>query len=153
MSVNKAIILGVLGKDPEVKYLQDGKAVASFSIATSERWKDKNTGEQKEQTEWHKVTAFGKTAEIIGQYFKKGSKIYIEGKIKTRKWTDKEGVEKYTTEIHADTFDFIDKAGGNSSSANDDGFETMPTGSNKPKPKPAPKPAAPAVEIDDDIPF
>lgn len=97
--VNKAIILGNLGQDPEVRFMPSGEAVANLSIATSETWKDKQTGEQKEKTEWHRVSVFGKLAEIAGEYLKKGSKVYIEGKIQTRKWTDQQGQDKYTTEI------------------------------------------------------
>lgn len=99
--LNQAQIIGHLGKDPEVRYLPNGNAVANFSLATTEKWKDKTSGEAKEQTEWHRVTVFDKLAEIVGQYLKKGSLVYICGKIKTRKYTDKDGTEKYTTEIHA----------------------------------------------------
>ena len=98
--LNQAQIIGHLGKDPEVRYMPNGNAVANFSIATTEKWKDKS-GEAKEQTEWHRVTVFDKLAEIVGQYLKKGSLVYVCGKIKTRKYTDKDGTEKYTTEIHA----------------------------------------------------
>lgn len=99
--LNKAQIIGYLGKDPEVRYLQDGTAVANFPVATSESWKDKKTGEKKEATEWHRVNMFDKLAEIAGQYLKKGSLVYIEGKLKTRKWQDKDGRDRYTTEIQA----------------------------------------------------
>ena len=99
--INKAIILGNLGQDPTIRYTAGGAAVTSFSIATSETWKDKNTGEPQERTEWHNVVFFGKLAEIAGQYLKKGSKIYIEGKLQTRKWQDKNGIDRYTTEIIA----------------------------------------------------
>lgn len=98
-SVNKVIIIGNLGKDPEMRYTQDGKAIANLTVATSEFWKDKMTGEKKEKTEWHRVTFFDKLAEIVGQYLKKGSKIYLEGKLQTRKWVDKDGNDRYTTEI------------------------------------------------------
>ena len=98
-SLNKAILIGNLGKDPEVRYSKDGAPIASFTIATSETWKDKATGERKEKTEWHQLSAFGRLAEIIGQYCKKGSKVYVEGRITTEKWTDKEGKERYTTKI------------------------------------------------------
>jgi len=101
-SVNKVILVGHLGRDPESRYLPSGDAVTNFSIATSEQWKDKNTGEKKEATEWHRISAFGKLAEICGEYLKKGSQVYIEGKLQTRKWTDKDGVEKYSTEIKAE---------------------------------------------------
>lgn len=98
-SVNKVILVGNLGRDPEVRYLPSGDAVVNISIATTDKWKDKQTGEAKETTEWHKVNFFGKLAEIVGQYLKKGSTIYIEGSIHTRKYTDKDGAEKYSTEI------------------------------------------------------
>lgn len=97
--VNKVILVGNLGQDPEVRYMPSGGAVANISIATSESWKDKATGEQKEKTEWHRVVIFGKLAEIAGEYLKKGSQVYIEGALQTRKWTDQAGVDKYTTEI------------------------------------------------------
>lgn len=99
MSVNKAIILGNCGNDPEIRQNQNGEDIANFSIATSESWKDKATGEKKEKTEWHRVVAFGSLAGIVKNYVKKGSKLYIEGQLQTRKWTDNNGVEKYTTEI------------------------------------------------------
>ena len=102
-SVNKAIIVGNLGRDPETRYLPDGGAVTNISIATTDSWKDKSTGEKKEQTEWHKVAFFGKLAEIAGEYLKKGSQVYIEGRIRTRKWQDKDGQDRYTTEIIADS--------------------------------------------------
>lgn len=105
-SVNKAIILGNVGKDPEVRFLPDGKATANLSVATSSSWKDKS-GEKQESTEWHRISAFGKLAEIIGEYVKKGSQIYIEGRITTRKWKDKEGVERYSTEIIADQMQML----------------------------------------------
>lgn len=97
--INKVILIGNLGQDPEVKYMPSGDAVANVSIATSESWKDKNTGEQKEKTEWHRVSIFGKTAEIAGEYLRKGSKVYIEGQLQTRKWQDQNGQDRYTTEV------------------------------------------------------
>ena len=97
--INKAIVLGNLGKDPEVRFMPSGEAVANLTIATSESWKDKQTGEQKEKTEWHRVSIFGKLAEIAGEYLKKGSKVYIEGSLQTRKWTNQQGQDQYTTEI------------------------------------------------------
>lgn len=108
--INKVTLLGNLGRDPEVRYTPDGKAVANINIATSESWKDKNTGEKVEKVEWHRVIFFGKLAEICGEYLQKGSKIYLEGKIRTRKWSDKNGVEKYTTEIHSDEMLMLDSA-------------------------------------------
>jgi len=106
-SVNKAIIVGNLGRDPETRFLPDGGAVATLSIATTDSWKDKSTGEKKEQTEWHRVVFFGKLAEIAGEYLKKGSQVYIEGSLRTRKWQDKDGQERYTTEIRADTLQML----------------------------------------------
>lgn len=97
--VNKVILVGNLGQDPEVRYMPSGGAVANITIATSESWRDKQTGEQKEVTEWHRVVLFGKLAEVAGEYLRKGSQVYIEGQLKTRKWTDQQGVEKYTTEV------------------------------------------------------
>lgn len=97
--VNKVIIVGTLGNDPEVKYSASGSAIANLSVATSEQWKDKQTGEKKEQTEWHRVVIFGKLAEVAGEYLRKGSQVYIEGQLRTRKWNDSNGVDKYTTEI------------------------------------------------------
>lgn len=106
--VNKVIICGNLGQDPEVRYMPNGNAVANISVATSESWKDKTTQEQKEETEWHRCVCYGKLAEIIGEYLKKGSKIYIEGKLKTRKWKDQQNVDRYTTEIVFDEMQMID---------------------------------------------
>lgn len=97
--VNKVIIVGTLGNNPEVKYSSSGSAIANLSVATSEHWKDKQTGEKKEQTEWHRIVIFGKLAEVAGEYLRKGSQVYIEGQLRTRKWTDSNGVDKYTTEI------------------------------------------------------
>lgn len=139
-SVNKAIIIGNLGKDPEVKYQTSGDAICNLTIATSESWKDKATGEKKEATEWHRVSFFGKLAEICGQYLKKGSQVYIDGSIRTRKWTDKEGQERYTTEIRGDEMKML---GGRS-----DGQQP---------PQQAPQrnaqAAPPSNPLDDDIPF
>jgi single-strand DNA-binding protein len=98
--VNKCIILGRVGQEPEIRYAPSGTAFANVSVATSEEWKDKQTGEKKESTEWHRIVVIGKLAEIVGEYVKKGDQIYFEGQLKTRKWTDNAGVEKYTTEIH-----------------------------------------------------
>ena len=116
-SVNKALIIGNLGQDPEIKYTQSGSPVANLSVATSERWKDKNTGEQKEQTEWHRVVVFGRLAEIAEQYLKKGSKVFIEGKIQTRDWEDPEGNKKYITEVVAREMTMLDSRASTDSSA------------------------------------
>ena len=105
-SVNKAIIIGTLGRDPEIRYMPNGDAACNLSVATSETWKDKS-GEKQERAEWHRVSMFGKLAEIAGQYLAKGSSVYLEGKLQTRKWTDKDGVEKYTTEIIADRMQML----------------------------------------------
>lgn len=101
-SVNKCIFIGNLGRDPEMKYTASGEAICNFSIACTESWKDKQTGEKKEMTEWVRISFFGKLAEICGQYLKKGSQVYVEGSMRTRKWTDKDGQERYTTEIRGD---------------------------------------------------
>lgn len=117
-SVNKVIIVGNLGRDPEMKYLPSGDAICSITVATTDTWKDKASGEKKEQTEWHRITFFGKLAEVVGQYVKKGSAIYVEGSLRTRKYTDKDGVEKYATDIKADNMQMLggrqggDDAGG-----------------------------------------
>jgi len=106
-SVNKVIIVGNLGRDPETRYMPNGDAVTNVAIATTESWKDKTSGEKKELTEWHRVTFYRKLAEIAGQYLKKGSQVYIEGRLQTRKWTDKENIERYTTEIIADSMQML----------------------------------------------
>lgn len=113
--VNKVILVGNLGQDPEVRYMPNGNAVANLTLATSETWKDKQTGEQKEQTEWHRVTMYRRLAEIVGEYLKKGSKIYVEGRLQTRKWQDQQGQDRYTTEIVANEMQMLDSRspGGN----------------------------------------
>lgn len=143
-SVNKAIIVGNLGRDPETRYMPNGDAVCNIAVATTETWKDKTTGEKKEQTEWHRVTMYRKLGEIAGQYLKKGSSVYLEGKLHTRKWTDKEGVERYTTEIIADTMQML---GGGPADR-----QVMPD----PAPRNAATPSnisTPDRFVDDDIPF
>jgi single-strand DNA-binding protein len=117
-SVNKVIIVGNLGRDPETRYMPNGDAVTNIAVATTESWKDKNSGEKKELTEWHRVTVYRKLAEIVAQYLKKGSSVYLEGKLQTRKWTDKEGVERYTTEIIADSMQML--GGGPKASGSND---------------------------------
>jgi single-strand DNA-binding protein len=118
-SVNKSIIIGALGRDPEIRYMPNGDAICNISVATSESWKDKN-GEKQERTEWHRVSMFGKLAEIAGEYLKKGASVYLEGKLQTRKWTDKDGAEKYTTEIIADRMQML---GGNRESSRESSRE------------------------------
>jgi single-strand DNA-binding protein len=110
--VNKAIIVGNLGRDPEIRYSANGNAFASISIATSERWKDKNTGEQQEKTEWHRVKLFGRLAELAGEYLKKGSQVYIEGRLQTTKYQDKEGIDRWSTDIVARDMTFLGGRGG-----------------------------------------
>ncbi len=105
--INKVILVGNLGQDPEVKHTPDGAAITTISIATSESWKDKNSGESKEKTEWHRVAFFGKLAEIAGEYLRKGSQVYVEGKLQTRKWQDKTGQDRYTTEVVIDGFNGV----------------------------------------------
>lgn len=148
--VNKVIILGNLGKDPEVRYAQDGTAFCNFSVATSEVWKDKYTDEQKEKTEWHNIAVAGKLAELCGQYLGKGSKAYIEGRLQTRKWQDKNtGQDRYTTEIRADSVQFLSKR----EQSSDDGW-----GGDRPAERPSQHAAPPRDSgfvdpFDDDIPF
>ena len=110
--INKVILIGNLGQDPDVKYMPNGGAVANVTVATSESWKDKNTGEMQERTEWHRVVFFRRLAEIAGEYLKKGSKVYIEGKLQTRKWQDQQGNDRYTTEIIANEMQMLDSRGG-----------------------------------------
>ena len=121
--VNKAIIVGNLGRDPEVRYTADGRAVANVTIATSESWKDKQSGERQEKTEWHRVVFFGRLAEIAEEYLKKGSQVYVEGSIRTQKWQDKEsGQDRYTTEIVARDMQMLGSRGGDASGAPDDNY-------------------------------
>jgi single-strand DNA-binding protein len=144
--VNKAIILGSLGQDPDIRYTAGGAAVANISIATNEQWKDKESGEMQERTEWHRVVFFGRLAEIVGEYLRKGSQVYVEGRIQTRKWQDKEGKDRYTTEIVANEMQMLgSKSGGTTAS-----FDQSPQ----------PQQSAPATagassndDFDDDIPF
>ena len=123
-SVNKVIIVGNLGRDPETRYMPNGEAVTNVAVATTESWKDKSSGEKKELTEWHRITFYRKLAEIAGQYLKKGSQVYVEGRLQTRKWTDKDGVERYTTEIIADSMQMLGSrqgmGGGSGSASMDD---------------------------------
>jgi len=153
-SVNKVILVGNLGRDPEVRYMPSGDAMANLNLATTDTWKDKG-GEKQEKTEWHRVVMFGKTAEIAGEYLKKGSQVYIEGRLQTRKWTDKEGQERYTTEIVADRMQMLgSRSGGSermSAPASDEGAPRA-------APAPAKKPAAAGKagnfdDLEDDIPF
>ena len=149
--VNKVILIGNLGRDPEIRYMPNGQAVANITIATSESWKDKNTGEQQEKTEWHRVVFFRRLAEIAGEYLKKGSKVYIEGKLQTRKWQDNQGQDRYTTEILANEMQMLDSRGGGSNNfANDMSQDSGYSGQSSSAPQGAPVAAG---EFDDDIPF
>lgn len=150
--VNKVILVGNLGQDPEVRYMPNGGAVANITLATSESWRDKTTGEQKEKTEWHRVVLFGKLAEVAGEYMKKGSQVYIEGKLNTRKWTDQAGVEKYTTEVHVNVGGTMQMLGGKA-----EGGKPAQSGAQQSRPAQQSQPAAqnnePPMDFDDDIPF
>ena len=148
--INRAIILGNLGNKPELKYSSNGSAICSLSVATSESWKDKNTGESKTTTEWHKVSVFGKLAEIAGQYLDKGSKVYIEGKIQTRKWQDKEGNDRYTTEIVVSGFGGVLKMLDGKSDSNNEPNGVQKT-NNTPQAPIEPVPVG--DEFGDEIPF
>ena len=152
--VNLVIILGNLGNDPEVRYMPNGEPVANISIATSETWNDKNTGEKREKTEWHRVVAYRRTAEIIGQYTRKGSKLYVEGKLQTRKWTDNNGVDRYTTEIIADSVQLLDSRG-DGNRGHDDHSSRGGQGHQQPQQNNAPQYNPPAQDDFDDpmIPF
>ena len=151
--INKVILVGNLGRDPEVRYTSSGAAVANITVATSENWKDRNTGERQERTEWHRVVLFGRLGEIAGEYLKKGSQVYIEGRLQTRKWQDREGQDRYTTEVVANDLQMLGGRGGGG-----EGYSSGP-------PADAYEPAAqgaqgggaggniPDTDFDDDIPF
>ncbi len=140
--INKVIIVGNLGQEQETRYMPSGSAVTNFTVATNESWKDKQTGEQKDRTEWHRVAMFGRLAEVAAEYLRKGSQVYIEGKLRTRKWQDRDGKDRYTTEIIADEMQMLGGRGGG-------GSAPMSTDS---APASAP-PQPPADDFDDDIPF
>ncbi len=142
--INKVILIGNLGADPEVKYMPSGEAVATLRLATSESWKDKNTGEQVEKTEWHRVVLFRRLGEIAGEYLKKGSKVYIEGRLQTRKWQGQDGQDRYTTEIVANDMQMLDGRGGSGN------FNQTPPQSNE---QPQGAAAGGYDDFDDDIPF
>lgn len=147
--VNKAIIIGRLGQDPEVRYAPSGAAFANITVATSEQWRDKQTGEQKELTEWHRVVISGKLAEIAGEYLRKGSEVYLEGKLRTRKWTDQSGVEKYTTEVLVGVGGVMQMLG-----SKQEGNRQSPPQQQGSQQQSAPSTGnAPPMDFDDDIPF
>lgn len=153
--INKVILIGNVGVDPDVRYLPNGNAVTTLSVATSEAWKDKSTGEKQERTEWHRVVCFNRLGEIAGEYLRKGSKIYVEGSLRTRKWQDQQGQDRYTTEIVANDIQMLDAKGGAS------GYNDMPQ-SHAASMAPAPAASRPQTtnaavdafdELDDDVPF
>ncbi len=162
-SINKVILVGNLGRDPETRYMPEGGAVTNVSIATTDTWKDKTSGEKKEATEWHRVVFFNRLAEIAGEYLKKGSQVYVEGRLRTRKWQDKEGQDKYTTEIVCDTMQMLGgrqgmgEGGGRGPDRGSDRGEASDRGAPPPEGRPAPagakKPAGKFDDMEDDIPF
>ncbi|ELQ9312295.1 single-stranded DNA-binding protein [Erwinia tracheiphila] len=156
--INKVILIGHLGQDPEVRYMPNGGAVATLSLATSETWRDKQSGEQKEKTEWHRVVLFGKLAEIAGEYLRKGSQVYIEGALRTRKWADQSGQDRYTTEVVVNVGGTMQMLGGRSQTDNPGpstsgswGQPQQPTHSGTPTQASAGN--EPPMDFDDDIPF
>lgn len=151
--INKAILIGNLGADPEVRYMPNGGAVTNITLATSEVWKDKQSGEQHDRTEWHRVVFFNRLAEIAGEYLKKGSKIYVEGRIQTRKWQDKNGQDRYTTEIIANEMQILDsRNAGANHAAMENTSQGMPQHTDGAPTKP-PMEATHEGTFDDDIPF
>ena len=163
-SVNKVIIIGNLGKDPEVRYMPSGSAICTVTVATSRQWKDKTSGERQEETEWHRITFFDRMAEIAGEYLKKGRPVYVEGRLKTRKYTDKDGVEKYSTEIVATDMQLLggrEGGAGGGGTGGDEMGASAPAPPSAPAARSAPAPRqAPAAksstgfdDMDDDIPF
>lgn len=171
-SVNKVILIGNLGRDPEVRYAASGSAICNITIATSRQWKDRSTGERQEETEWHRVVLYDRLGEIAGEYLKKGSPCYIEGRLKTRKWQDKEGLDRYTTEIIADSLQLLgsrgDSGGAGSNYDEGGGYAAAPRAAQAPnRPAAAPARQAPSRQapqqpasggtgfddMDDDIPF
>jgi single-strand DNA-binding protein len=164
-SVNKVIIVGNLGRDPEIRYMPSGDAIANIAVATSFKSKDRNTGEQKELTEWHRISFFGRLAEIVGQYLKKGSSVYVEGRLQTRKYTDKDGIERYATDIVAENMQMLggrQGMGGDVGGMDDGGGYEPQQQQQRPAPRqappapaarPQPKPAPNFSDMDDDIPF
>jgi single-strand DNA-binding protein len=157
-SINKVILIGNLGRDPEVRYMPSGSAVCNIALATSRNWKNKDSGERQEETEWHRIVFFDRLAEIAGEYLKKGRSVYVEGHLKTRKWTDKDGVEKYSTEIVAEQMQLLGSREG--MGAGEDGgapqqrsAPALGAVTGAPGSKPAAKSATNIEEMDDDIPF
>jgi single-strand DNA-binding protein len=151
--VNKVILVGTLGKDPETRYMPSGSAVTNLRIATNEQWKDKQTGEQQERTEWHSIAMFGRLAEIAAEYLRKGQQVYVEGKLRTRKWQDKEGKDRYTTEIVADEMQMLGGKGGGASAGAGAPAGAMAGGGSGGGKAAVNDSGAPPGDFDDDIPF
>ena len=165
--INKVTIVGNLGNDPEVKYMPSGGAVTNISVATSESWKDKQTGQQQERTEWHRIVFFNRLAEIAGEYLKKGSQVYVEGSLRTRKWQDQSGQDRYTTEIVGNEMQMLGGRQGGGMGADNMGYDQTPAygapsqpaqqapaqQQQRPAPQAAPAPAPSMDSFDDDIPF
>ncbi len=160
-SINKVILVGNLGADPETRYLPSGEAVANIRMATTEKWKDKTSGEMKEATEWHRISFFGRLAEIVGEYLKKGAQVYVEGSIRTRKWQDKDGQDRYSTEIRADVMKMLGsrqgmgggEGSGRGTSRGEPDERSGPPPEGRPAPAGAKKPAGKFDDMEDDIPF
>ncbi|ATE60971.1 single-stranded DNA-binding protein [Thauera sinica] len=166
-SVNKVILIGNLGADPETRFAPSGDAICNIRLATTETWRDKNTGERRDATEWHRVSFYGKLAEIAGQYLRKGSQVYIEGSLRTRKWQDQSGQDRYTTEIRADEMKMLgrregageapmrgDDAGGGYDAPSPSRAPSAPAPASAPRSQPAPQPSSGGFgDFDDDIPF
>ena len=148
--INKVILVGNLGADPETRYMPSGDAITNIRIATTDRWKDKQSGEMKEATEWHRIAFFGRLAEIAGQYLKKGSQVYVEGRIRTRKWQDKDGQDRYSTEIVADAMQLLGRREGMGDAPPRESGEAPAAGSRPAAKKPA---TTSLADMDDDIPF
>ncbi|PWD85840.1 single-stranded DNA-binding protein [Ignatzschineria cameli] len=153
--INKVILVGRLGQDPDVRYTAAGSAVTTISVATSESWKDRNTGQQQERTEWHRVVFFGRLAEIAGQYLRKGSQVYVEGSLRTNKYTDKKGIERYSTDINANELQMLGSGNFNPSNPNNQHVDDQSMVGDYPKKDPwgAPEKNVGFDEEDDDIPF
>ena len=152
-SVNKVILIGNLGKDPETRYMPSGDAVTNITLATTESWKDKKSGDKQEHTEWHRVSFFGRSAEVAGEYLKKGSPVYVEGRIRTRKWQDKEGQDRYTTEIVADRMQLLGGRSGGGGGGGEGGGAREPAAAGAGSKAPAKKSGGSFDDMDDDIPF
>ncbi len=151
--INKAIIVGTLGKDPETRYMPSGGAVTSIAVATNENWTDKQTGQKQERTEWHNITFFGRLAEIAGEYLKKGSQVYIEGSLRTEKWQDKQGNDRYTTKIIANEMQMLGGRPGGGSNDYSSSSQQQQQQQSQSQPQSANQPAPVDDSFDDDIPF